>query len=78
MQKNIWPSWYVEKEVSRMQKNVLVEFIRRNGGVNNAIEYSGWYGRYDEMEVSRMQWNISVEDIRTNICFEGELNILVE
>ena len=32
-----------------MRKNVLVEFIRRNGGVKDAIEYSG---RYDTMKWS--------------------------
>ena len=32
---------YVEMEVSRMRKNILVEQIRRNGGVRDAKEYFG-------------------------------------
>ena len=31
-----WSSRYVEMEVSVMRRNILVELIRRNGGVRDA------------------------------------------
>ena len=36
-----WSSRYVEMEVSRKRKNIMVESIRRNGGVKGEQEYSG-------------------------------------
>ena len=42
-----------------MCKNILVEYIHRNGGVRDVQKY--WLSRYIELEVSGMHKNILVK-----------------
>ena len=43
-----------------MRTNILVELIRRDGGVHGCDRIF-WSSRDVEMDLSRMRWNILVE-----------------